>query len=114
MKKGGITINQSGGNAVFGNVTQGDGNKNVATSSMTITESDTAFREFFDEIQKIREDAAVSDKEAAELAAEVAALEKELGQQGPGALISKAAKQIYERYSWAAKPLARLFGVIGA
>ncbi|WP_187429338.1 hypothetical protein ROLI_039680 [Roseobacter fucihabitans] len=111
MTKSGITINQSGGNAVFGNVSQGNKNKNVATSSMTVTE--TAFREFFEEIETLRAKAAVSDQEAAELSEKVAVLEKELGEKGPGALISMAAKQLYENYGWAAKPLGRLFGLVG-
>jgi hypothetical protein len=70
MSNGKLNIVVSGGNANFGNVSQGDANTNVVESQKIDARAEQAFAEFFQELERRRlpiqlEQAAQPPREAA-------------------------------------------------
>ena len=105
-----LKINVSGGNAIFGNVSQGDQNTEVATNQGIAAPTDQAFADFFAALDKR---SAQADQIAA-LREQVTALQAALDQGRTDKLgsVVKAAKEIYEKYGWAGDLLKKLFELV--
>lgn len=106
MSKGNIKINVSGGNANFGNISQGD--SNTLESSQNISIEATDLEVFYSALQKISRKKNVSDEQLESLRQEVAALSEKVADNDVVAKI----KALYEKYDWAIKPLEKLLSVI--
>jgi hypothetical protein len=114
MSEGKINIAISGGNANFGNVTQGNHNTSSVQSQTITGQAEQAFTEFFAGLEECR---SRNDQQATQIDAlkdEMAALKAAL-EQNPesrkGSLLDKA-KALYDKYGWAAGLLKKIFVVL--
>ncbi len=106
MSKSGININISGGAAVLGNISQGDGNHldNNQTSHIDSVE----MQQFYRALESL-----VADNQAQQ--ADYLALRADMQQllkQSPPEGTAEALKVLYEKYAWAATPLKALLGAV--
>ena len=103
MSNSDMKINVSGGNASFGNVSQGD---NVRlNSSQNITFDAQNIEDFYQSIANIAAYNNIDFNDYQQLRAQVAALVKTPEQPGFGELV----ESLYKQFSWAIKPLRMLF-----
>jgi uncharacterized sporulation protein YeaH/YhbH (DUF444 family) len=109
MSKSGIQINVSGGNAVVGNISQGDNNQLDTHQSNNIAATD--LEQFYTAIEVLAgESSKVSTADYLALKAEVESLTK----QSTNTDIVDCLKSLYKKYTWAATPLKTLLGVLVA
>ena len=103
---GDIKISVSGGNAQFGNVTQGDGN--TLQSSWQSWCNQEGLQSFDTALDEIQAEGRATAEEVAELRSRVGALAES---KDKDSLISKA-RDLYEDYAWAAEPIKKLFALL--
>ena len=106
MSKGDIKINISGGNAEFGNISQGD-NSNLKYVKKT-SFSPESIEEFYTTIQEISRAKSIDVEQLESLKNEVESLRSNPEDQD---FVLKA-KELYEKYSWAIDPLKKLFSMV--
>lgn len=106
MSKSGIHINVSGGNAVVGNISQGDNNKLDAHHSTSLAAAD--LEQFYTAIDLLaRHSSTVSTAEYQALKAEV----ERVAKQPATTDVVDCLKGLYKKYAWAATPLKALLGL---
>ena len=101
-----IKINVSGGNANFGNINQGDNGQLDSTQEVKIEASD--IEAFYQSIANIAAYNNIDFNEYQQLRAEVAELVKHPDRPG----LVEIVEGLFEKYSWAVKPLATLFSAV--
>lgn len=114
MSNGKININISGGTSNIGNISQGDDNTNVVQSQTINSETDEAFALFFEHLQSASANSQIQEQQISDLKAEVESLKESLeaGSTSDDSL-AQIAKNLYEKYGWAADILKKLFTVLG-
>lgn len=99
-------VNISGGNMNVGNINQGDNATLTAHQTIHIAEAD--LKKFYQEITELAKGKGVTDSDYLRLRNTVNQLVKQESQSD----IVTAAKNLYETYAWAAKPLMALFSAV--
>jgi hypothetical protein len=114
MSNGKLNIVVSGGNANFGNVSQGDANTNVVESQKIDARAEQAFAEFFQELERRRASEPTTTRQLDALKEEVSALKTALqqGQTTKKKSLSETAMALYEQYGWAGDLLKKLLGLV--
>ena len=103
-----IKINISGGNASFGNINQGDHAQLDSTQVVRFEAIDV--EAFYQSIANIAAYNNIDFNDYQQLRAQVAELVKHPEQPGFVDIV----EAMYEKYSWAVKPLAALFSAVCA
>ena len=103
-----MKINVSGGNANFGNINQGDHGQ--LESSQVIHFEAVDVEAFYQSIANIAAYNNIDFNDYQQLRAQVAELVKHPEQPG----FVETVEGLYEKYSWAVKPLAALFSAVCA
>lgn len=103
---GKINISVSGGNAQFGNVSQGDSNVLDATWQSWHTQAN--LDEFYSALRKIEDAQQVTGAQVDELKSEVANLTGI--EERPN--LTERILRLLEKYSWAAGPIKHLFALV--
>lgn len=106
MNDSGIKINVSGGNASFGNINQGDHAQ--LESSQVVRFEAVDVEAFYQSIANIAAYNNIDFNDYQQLRAQVAELIKHPEQPG----FVETVEGLYEKYSWAVKPLAALFSAV--
>jgi hypothetical protein len=106
MSDSGIKINVSGGNANFGNINQGD-NAQLDSSQVVRFEA-VDVEAFYQSIANIAAYNNIDFNDYQQLTAQVTDLVKNPEQPG----FAETVESLYDRFSWAVKPLAALFTTV--
>ena len=101
-----IKINVSGGNASFGNINQGDHGQ--LESSQVISFEAVDVEAFYQSIANIAAYNNIDFNDYQQLRAQVADLVKHPEQPG----FMETVEELYDKYSWALKPLGALFSTV--
>ncbi len=107
-----IKINVSGGNVNIGSITQGDNNKSSIKSKNINTDFDKNFTEFFQAVNKLKTEKNISEQRMGWLISEVKSMRHVLEKDASNSAVMDEAKKLYEKYSWAADALKKLFSAI--
>lgn len=106
MSKAGISINVSGGSANFGNINQGD--KAQLSNDQVISVKAPDIERFYQLLETLVGQHKASREEMTGLKLEIA----QLLEANYNVDAVDRAKQIYEKYAWAATPLKALLGSV--
>lgn len=107
-----IDVKITGGNVNIGSVSQGDHNKAAVDSQEIVANFDRDFLEFFQHVNNLQPERGVSRKELDSLITEVKSI-RDLFEKGASrSSIIDGAKELYEKYGWAADALKKLFTTI--
>lgn len=107
MSSRGISITIGGGNAQFGNVSEGDGSSLRADLSQNVA---GAFADLDRELVQAAISGQAGDEAVDALRKEVAALQSAIAEgRTSGSSIGQTAKRLYQNYGWAIEPLRKLF-----
>ena len=101
-----MKINVSGGNANFGNINQGDHGQ--LESSQVISFEAVDVEAFYQSIANIAAYNNIDFNDYQQLRAQVADLVKHPEQPG----FMETVEELYDKYSWALKPLGALFSTV--
>jgi hypothetical protein len=101
-----MKINVSGGNASFGNINQGDNAQ--LESSQVISFEAVDVEAFYQSIANIAAYNNIDFNDYQQLRAQVADLVKHPEQPG----FMETVEELYDKYSWALKPLGALFSTV--
>ena len=112
MKNKGIKVNVSGGNVNIGSISQGDNNKASIKSQNINTNFDKNFTDFFQTINRLKTEQNIGEQRMDSLITEVKSIRNILEKGTSNNSVMDEAKKLYEKYSWAADALKKLFSAI--
>lgn len=108
-----LNINVSGGNINVGSVSQGDNNGISIESQKITTHFDEKYLAFYEDISELKKTTGVKQDQIDSLISDIKTIQRilEKNSEPKDSLINKA-KELYEKYSWAAGALKTLFAAV--